>query len=401
MIPLIFSGLLALQQSEDLPAATSIRLAMTPKLNGVVEAEEWDPLMSTNGLASYLQWEPGSLYLAGNVPTGQQAKISVDLNGDGWIVGDDNIEITVSPELKVRRLIQDIQEGARWQDEPLLAQMMRVQTATNDTGWSYEIQWLGLNSKMFADGQTFNVRAEAVDPSAVEPQAFLPRKTLPVKLAFDRATGLPEGMSWSPDHRVRTVIPGEQIKLRLTFLNKGEGKVGRVDLRTMGFAALFTATANMPFPSFDKKNRAFVDYDAKVAAGAPFGFTRLTARLQREDGQEATIESSYQITDQLSILPNLKLEKGVAGTPRIIRGDVVLRSNTPGSLKGKMFFDLPQGWALRRGNDSPFSIYRARGQAKMIVELVSPQGVSGLTPIPIRIQMGEKAITQTAYLVIE
>jgi hypothetical protein len=323
------------------------------------------------------------------------------MKGDGWLVGDDNLEITVAPEVSVRRLIQDVQEGARWQNEPILAQMMRVQTSAREGGWAFELQWLALDAAQFKVGSEFNVRFDAAAKDGSEAQAFLPRRTVPVKLAFDRAVGLPEGMSWAPDHRVRTVVPGEQIRLRLTFLNKGEAQVGRVDLRTLGFASLFTASSNAPFPQFDNKKRAFVDYEARIAQGAPLGFTRLTAKIQRQDGQEATIESSYQISDTVTITPKLKLEKGEAGTPRIIRGEVVLRSNTPASQRGKMFFDLPQGWALRRGHDADFTIYRARGEAKMRVEIVSPQGVSGLVPIPIRIQMGEKAITQTAYLVLE
>ncbi len=401
MIPLLFSGLLGLQTPDPVALTTSLRLAMSPNLNGVIEAEEWDPLVGQDGAPGFLQWEPGSLYVAGTVGADQIAKISLDLNGDGWLVGDDNLEITVAPEVSVRRLIQDVQEGARWQNEPLLAQMMRVQTAPKEGGWGFELQWLALDAAQFAVGRELNVRIDTAPKDGAEVQAFIPRRTVPVKLALDRASGLPEGMSWAPDHRVRTVIPGEQIKLRLTFLNKGEAQVGRVDLRTLGFAALFTGSTNSPFPQFDNKKRAFVDYDARIAEGAPLGYTRLTAKIQRQDGQEATIESSYQITETVSITPKLKLEKGEAGTPRIIRGEVILRSNTPASQRGKMFFDLPQGWALRRGHDADFTIYRARGEAKMRVELVSPQGVSGLTPIPIRIQMGEKAITQTAFLVFE
>lgn len=112
------------------------------------------------------------------------------------------------------------------------------------------------------------------------------------------------------------------------------------------------------------------------------------------------VETSYQIADVVSIEPELRVEPGKAGTPRILRGDVLLRSNTRRSLRGKMFFDMPEGWALRRGNDAEFRIWRSRDEARMRVELVSPPDSSGLVPIPIRVVVGDRTIERTAYVVI-
>ncbi|MBL8060554.1 MAG: hypothetical protein JNK63_07565 [Chthonomonas sp.] len=399
MIPFLLTGLLATAQE---PLPMSLRLALTPKIDGVIDSEEWDPFVSPEPFRGFLQWEPGALYVAGEVPSGQEARVSFDLKSDGWIIGEDNLEVTVSQDgVKVRRLIQDIQAGARWQDEPLIAQTILCKTESNESGYAFEFRWLGLGATSFERGKKFNVRMEAREINGPEVMAFVPRATAPIELALDRATGLPEGMSWAPEHAVRSVVPGEQIKLRLNFVNKGESGVGRIDLRTLGFASLFTSSHQLPFPSFDKKKRAFVDYQAVIAEGAPYGYTRLVAKLDKPDGSVAVIESSYQITDILTVVPNLRVEKGEVGTPRLIRGDVKLISNTNESLKGKMYFDLPDGWALRKGNDAGFGIYRERGQTKMGVELVSPQGLSGLHSIPIRIQIGEKTIITTEYLVLD
>lgn len=399
MISLLLSGLIAFTQ----PTPTnSLRLAMTPKLDGVLDAEEWDPFVSPEPFNGYLQWEPGVLYAAGTVEHGKEARLSFDFKGDGWTIGSDNLEVTVTQEgVRVRRLIQDVQEGARWQDEPLIAQSIVAKRGDSDTGWNFELQWRGLGDLSFEKGKKFNVRMEAFDQSGADVMAFVPRQTAPVELALDRAQGLPEGMSWAPEHIVRTVVPGQRIKLRLTFVNKGEDGLGRVDLRTLGFASLFTSSRQQPFPTLDKKKRAFLDYEAILSKDAPLGYTRLAAKIEKPNGDVATIESSYEISDVLTILPNLRVEKGQVGTPRIIRGDISLRSNTTGRLNGKMYFDVPEGWALRRGNDADFKIYRERGRVKMAVELVSPQGLSGLQAIPIRVQLGDKAITTTTYLVFD
>ncbi len=400
MLALTLASLVVLPQEEPVfTIPNPNRLAISPKLNGVIEADEWDGLTTFDGIQSFMQWEPGAVYLAGEVPTGRSARISLDMNGDGWLVGNDNFEITLSPEPRVRRLLQDAQDGARWESAPDLADRLRVQTSETATGWQFELQWSELSPLTFSSGADFRIRIDS--PEGDSEVALAPRRMEPVQLVLDRALGLPEGMQWSPDHRIRTVVPGEQIRLRLTFKNEGPEKVGRIDLRTLGFASPFTVISNLPFPKFDRKRRAFVDYEARVAEGSPLGFNRLLARLVTENGAEATIETSYQVTDTVTITPNLRVEKGVADTPRIIRGDIKLVSNTIKSLKGKLNFDLPTTWAMRRGNESPFSIYRARGEAKMIVELVTPPIGVGVIPIPIRVEVNGQEVKQTAYVVID
>src|SRR4051812_13139307 len=47
---------------EDIADLT--RLALTPKLDGKIDTEEWDPFVQSNGMDTYFQWEPGKLYLA-------------------------------------------------------------------------------------------------------------------------------------------------------------------------------------------------------------------------------------------------------------------------------------------------------------------------------------------------
>jgi len=402
MLALTLASLIALPQEEQVFSIQNPnRLAITPKLNGVIEADEWDLLTAFDGVQSFMQWEPGAVYLAGEVPAGRSARISLDMNGDGWLVGDDNFEITLSPDPSVRRLVQDPQDGARWEHARDLEERLRVQTSETSAGWQFELQWSELSPATFKPGADFRIRIDSPEGTTETDVALAPRRLEPVRLVFDRAAGLPEGMQWSPDHRIRTVVPGEQIRLRLTFKNDGPEKIGRIDLRTLGFASPFTAMVNLPFPNFDRKKRAFVDYDARVAEGSPLGFNRLLARILTETGSEATIETSYQVTELVTITPNLRVERGVADTPRIIRGDIRLTSNSGRRLNGKLNFDLPSTWALRRGDDSPFSIYRSRGEARMIIELVTPPVGPGVIPIPIRVEVNGREVKQTAYVVID
>lgn len=400
MLQIMALALLAFQPVDDFAISTANRLALTPRLDGIIETEEWDALTEFQGVNSYLQWEPGSLYVAGRVPNGKSALISLDLNGDGWLSGGDNIEVLVSPSLRVRRLVESKQDGANWVSTNYLSDLVRVASANGNEFWSFETKILDTGIGEFKKGKTIGVRVEPVDPAAPEVAAFFPRRMQNVSLVMDRSFNLPEGVEWNPEFAARTVTPGQGIKLRLTFKNQGEINLGRIDLRTLGAAASFTSTKNLPFPGFDKKKRAFVDYEANVTAGAPIGYTLLNARVTREDGAESLIQSSYAISEVLQVEPKLKVEKGDIGAPRMISGDIILRSNTTNRLKGKLFLDVPTGWSVRRGNDSAVNIFNSRGISRQRVEIILPAGVQGLTPIPVRVQVGDRAVTQTVYVIV-
>jgi hypothetical protein len=84
----------------------------------------------------------------------------------------------------------------------------------------------------------------------------------------------------------------------------------------------------------------------------------------------------------------------------MISGDLILRSNTTNRLKGQLFLDVPTGWSVRRGNDANVSIFNSRGISRQRVEIILPAGVQGLTPIPVRVQIGDRAVTQTVYVIV-
>lgn len=378
-----------------------IRLAMTPKLDGIIEAEEWDPLATGVDGTTYMQWEPGVLYFAGTSQSASGVKISLDLNGDGWLAGDDNYEVRLTPQFSMRRLINDATTGASWAEVPLVADTVQLATANEGTGFRYELQIPDTVLPKFKLGQNIGVRVDAIGDVSAEPAPYAPRQTSTVRLAMERASGIPAGLEWAPEYITRTVSPGQAIKIRLNFVNKGEGKVGRIDLRTSGFASVFTGIQNLPFPEFDRKGRAFVDYDARVANGAPFGYTVLNARLTNVDGTETSIQSSYRITDILNIEPNLKLDGGKPGEPRVVKGEILLRSASENGIKGKTIVDAPEGWAVRKGGVQNFSIYQSRGLARIRVELIVPAEFTGLVPLPIRVQVGEREIEKIAFIVIK
>src|SRR3990172_9016718 len=99
------------------------RIALTPKLDGKLEEEEWDSFASSGGNSVSFQWEPGRIHAGASMPLSHELVVSLDLRGDGWLIGDDNLELRLGwsdgkPALKARWMNASEAAGPKWIDAP-------------------------------------------------------------------------------------------------------------------------------------------------------------------------------------------------------------------------------------------------------------------------------------------
>ncbi len=384
--------------------AEPIRLALTPRIDGENLPGEWDLLSTSGGATSYLQWEPGWLYAAAQVPTGQDLVISLDLNGDGWLVGRDNLEIRVAmkdgaPAVALKRLDATDRNGPMWSEPNLIPEIFKVAAKANDDGWFFELKMLDADVPAIKDGRKLGIRMDAEVPSDVSATAFLPRATALCNLQMERGAGMPEGFKWNADYGARSVVPGESINIRIGMTTPVPNPFKRVSMRTDGDRQNATATQESPFPRVDPKGRASVEYKTEVAGDAEFGYRILRATLTG-DGVETVLRSSYLISDLVRF--EVTLPEKLVSTPgnQVIKGSVRLRSQTARRLDGVFSIVAPEGWTVIRGANQKFGIYHARNASRMGVELVSPPGAHGLIPLILKAKIGDRVIEETYLLPI-
>src|SRR5579862_6909494 len=53
------------------------RIELTPKIDGKIDDEEWDPFSTSGPVKTYFQWEPGVIYAAATGPAGQDMLVSL------------------------------------------------------------------------------------------------------------------------------------------------------------------------------------------------------------------------------------------------------------------------------------------------------------------------------------
>lgn len=368
--------------------ANKDRLALTPKIDGIFSPEEWDSLTALDGGEAYFQWEPKKMYVAAVLPTGKDLVASLDLKGNGWLIGDDNLQVRISwsgTTAIVSMAILDCTNpsGPKWVEIPDFMKSVKVAATAGATNWSVEVGLVDPGKRLLprTANEDIGVRCDAVDSSLKELPPYLPRVVTPVKLKLERGINLPTGLKWKPEFKGRSVVPGAGIKVRFTF--NGDDALGmkRIEMRTEGLAEDATTLKAQPFPKFDSKNRAFVDYDTKIAPTAESGYRIVRATIQNAQGEPTICQASYEIAEPVSFDLMLPKKLRSKAEPQTVKISVYIRSNVIGRIDGTFVAVPPTGWEVGRGNDKAFIVYASRGSVRKVFDLTIPAGAKGSYPI--------------------
>jgi len=380
------------------------RLALTPIIDGKIEPEEWDVLASGPNWIQYLQWEPRKLHVAAKLPLGQELLVSIDRNANGWLVGRDNLEIRFAlklgkPEIQVRRLNAKVKDGPTWEAAPGWAEAAVISAVYDAEGWTFEATVEDPNTAFLADelDSELAFRADAVDAKATYAEPYLPRATTPIKLVRHRSTALPVGLKWAPEFVGREVMPGDGTRIRLTFNGKDEIGLRDLDLRTEGFLKGQTSELKTPFPSFDNKGRAFIDYHTRIAPNASVGYRVLRGLLSFGDGPPAILQTSYRVPPLLDFdVPPQKI--AYETKPQTKRIPFYIKSYSLNRVEGEYKIEPPKGWKLDNVEPKTFQIYASKGRMRQVFDVTIPPGERGTFPFLITATVGQKVLQQRVWV---
>lgn len=404
----------ALNQSNGHPFSTAPsisepeRLAITPKIDGRIEPEEWDAFVATGGEETYFQWQPGRLHAAAKLPMGQSLVVSLDLKANGWLAGKDNLEIRVRwtgdrPEARVRLLDGTGASGPVWADASMYQEAISCSATAEGSFWTAELTLTdpGLGAFPERSGGKLGVRIDALPAAEADHEPYLPRAMAPVEVKLDRGTNVPGGLQWRPQVVSRAVAPGSGIRIRMTFNGGSELNLRRAELRTEGLAREDTTLKALPFPSFDNKGRAFIDYNTEIPIHAEDGYRVLRTTLTDGQGQTAVLRTSYEIAPAVvfDLAAPGKLKS--SDKEQRVRCSAYARNNTTRRVDGTLRVAAPEGWEVLSGDDKGFTIYNAYESVRRVFELKIPAGVKGAFPIKLQADLGGKGYTQTEWITIE
>lgn len=378
--------------------ADTNRIALTPSLDGRIEPTEWEPFTRDGG--TYFQWEPGKVYWAAQARQGNDVVLSYDANGDGWLTGNDNIEVRArvvngNVVTSVRRLDATDPNNPRWVDGTVAPDAVNVSAQMTNDFWQAEGELdtsAGLPEPQ--EGRRAGVRIDVVPSGFDMGQAYVPRAMTPVRFSFDSSSHLFPGFSWTPKFLTRLFSKEDDLTVRYEFrvapecpLLKGISVQG--DGRAAGFAAF-----DSPFPALSRDRRARVVYKSPMSGVKGFGWKVLKTTVTSFDGTPCTLRSSVQVADILTMSASLPDSVASSSDARIVRADVNVWSVSPNPVEGTLKFSVPKEWTISRGKEQSFRIVRPRGRAKLPIEFIVPKGTRGYYSIELTAQVGDRAIKQ-------
>ncbi|MEJ5170681.1 MAG: hypothetical protein WHU10_06810, partial [Fimbriimonadales bacterium] len=178
-------------------------------------------------------------------------------------------------------------------------------------------------------------------------------------------------------------------------------RLTRAEMRTEGLGQEEATLQAEPFPGFDRKGRAFVDYPVRVASEATTGYRVARCTLLKEQGDPIVCQASYQIAPLVGF--EAVLPKGLVSEQRPIkvRVPVYIRSNVLGRVDGVFDATLPEGWTSDAGLGKRFIIPNSRGSVRKVFDATIPAGARGVFPLRLRAEFDRgKSVEQTVWITV-
>lgn len=401
--------LAAVAQSQPLTGPYRVegvqRLALTPVMDGAIQAEEWDVLSRGAGGETYFQWEPGVLHFAAHAMPDQDVVVSMDMAADGWLVGTDNLEITYSlreGELRTRVRTLDATDpgGPVWRSGGISTEALSAIHSVSDVGWMLEASFIPNRSREPKSGRRMGVRVDQI-PALLDPgESFLPRPMGFVILQMDASRNLLPGMSWRPVFESRSVARQDELSMRFRVNRDQDGlDFTQASFRAEGLAREEVLEGRMPFPHF-RDDSSVIGYNTVIDDDAIPGWRVVQLALQNGDS-EVLLRSSFRIANLVDLELDMPDRLRAVPEAQIIRGTVTIQSQFTGRVEGQFSFDAPAEWTVTRGKTDDFRIFHSRGAKRVPIEFVIPKNTYGTFPLTFRAQIGDELIERKVVLPIE
>jgi len=363
------------------------RLALTPKIDGKLDDEEWDPITRSADSQMFFNWEPGKLYIAGIVPVGHDLLASFDLHANGWLHGKDNLEVrvgNVQGKVSIVARVMDATDiaGPKWLDLPGFAMSCKAATSTDGKTVVYEasIGDIGLGLIPTEKGAKILMRMDAPASTETSAPAYLPRALTPVTLVMTRFGTLPKGLSFNPEGVGRSSIAGEIARLRMAFDGNNGLKLQKLEMHTEGPAKNDMIQLTAPFPKFDDKGRSYVDYISGLMEGSPEGYRILRGTLSTADNVNTVLECNYRVGPPVDF-DLVRQNLPIAALDRSLKFGFYERSNSTKKVTGDVTIVAPEPLRILNGAQRNVSITTVRGQIREEFDLFFPPNISGTFPI--------------------
>ncbi len=365
------------------------RLKKRPPMTGVIAPGTWDSLytVDTGPVKGtfYMDWDNNYLYLAAQSDQSAWVVFDIDATDNGWLRGNDNLEISVSPvtedgggALSVRVLdASSSKDTPVWNDTTINPKDINVVTKLVNGQQTVELAIPNGTAGLYLhNGSAIGLRGDFL-PAAVEfkPTApYEPHLLIDLTLTDTQVQTVP---GLVPQLYLNDDLPiaGEHVNATLKILNQNDlpAAIQSVTWEGVGPAnqiVKFERVVNVP--SVQGGKTLNLHYNTVLPDSVIPGFYTFEGKVELADGSTMVVTNNFQVVEAFNLAlisePNPLLVIG----PSKLKVLVQIHSEVPGHARGDVSLEAPAGWIIKGAHKKGFYIGRKGGTIKAPFYLTVP-----------------------------
>ncbi|HLK61391.1 MAG TPA: hypothetical protein VKU00_32880 [Chthonomonadaceae bacterium] len=389
------------------PAASGIKFRERPRyvsdpqrlrrmvhVDGVLSDGEWDPFYTIDDGAIkgtvYVNWDDNYLYLAAKTDGEATVLFDIDMGGDGWLRGADNVELVIgsapvggSGPTIVARLLDaaSSKDAPAWNETSIDPKSLIVaEKITNGT----QVVEIAIPKTtpglVLRPGVSMGIRAEFLPPASaaayVPTAPFEPHLLLDTVLVESRmlpAAGLNPHLTLS-DYKC---IPGQNLFATLELQNQTDLNVPIRSVLWSGNGASINAVNTLrevnvkPIPGM---KRTKLTYKTQIPDNLPLGSYMLNVTVETEGGKQVQASAAFAVVEPVQVQMSATPQPVAIVGPTRLTVEVNVFSAVPDHLRGDAELTLiPAGWEVEGGaKHGVFVAHEDRtGVARFILKIPS------------------------------
>lgn len=340
-------------------------LYRTIMVDGKLQNGEWDPFYTKDDGAIrgsvYCHWDENYLYLAVHTDRPATVIFDVDMNGDGWLHGDDNLEVVVGSQINgIPSRSVRILDGLHNRDEPSWIEKtidpadLPIVRTTRKRSEVIEIAIpKNLTQVKFKAGGKIGLRAEFLPlmPASeyVPTRPYEPHFLLDANLVETRIESF-EGLTPNLKMSEKSYSPGEKLFATLEIINQNgvEAPVRSVLWSgSDGATDLLNTTREVSLHSIPARGRIHTTYNSLLPMSQATGSYSLHAIVEMGDGRMLKATRAFSIVEPASIKVAAEHQPYTLDSKNPISLLVDVYSSVPDHLSGTVVLtQYPDSWFL-------------------------------------------------------
>lgn len=345
------------------------RLKRTPVVDGVLGDGEWDPFYTiTDGLVKgtvYCNWDDNFLYLATRTDGAANVLFDLDLNGDGWLRGADNIELLIgsaagggTPPVSVRLLdASNTKDTPVWNDSAIDPRSIVVAQKMVNGTQILEVA-IPKNSASLAPkvGQNLGIRAEFMPAGPItnftSTAPFEPHLLLDATLSVARVTGA-AGINPRLTLSDLKCIAGQKLFATLELTNQTDQNVNIKSVLWTGTGLSANVVNTLrevnvkPLMGLKKQK---LTYQTVLPPNISVGSYLLTVTVEAEGGKTIQSAAAFTVVEAIQVQMSSEPQPLVVSGQTKLAVDVDITSSVPDHFRGDVELNvIPNGWLLDGG----------------------------------------------------